>query len=189
MHGLFLYDHGDLFDSEKWDFPEDNIPKYIINGHLYKANNNKNAEKLASIRDSIDVLCSNLKNNKKEIHKSTKNKEYLRGLDLFLEIHNTEHLRSRYLLSEIPAGTKFSGINKPKQRYVDYNSPKIGKDGHRRASYRDIFLDLKLSDKKLRELIIHELAHTMCNHVTFRPDDHHADFKWAESIIDRHWPN
>ena len=36
---------------------------------------------------------------------------------------------------------------------------------------------------KIMELVIHEFAHTMCNHVTWRDGDHGSDFKNAEKIL------
>src|SRR6185369_14787197 len=131
---------------------------------------------------------------------------YLDGVNVFLGLHNEYHHdpytlpspffeiaqrgapTSRYLLSEIPKGTNFSGLNKPKMRYRDKRLPPVGKDSNGRALYRDIFLDLNRSNASLKNLIIHELSHSMANHIMYRPDDHHADFQWAEDLITRYWP-
>ena len=84
--------------------------------------------------------------------------------------------------------TEFNGLNKPKNLYVS-NDEKIGKDGKLRASYRHIFLTLRNSKgnfnniNKIMKLVIHEIAHTMCNHVTWRDDDHADDFEHSEKLI------
>lgn len=202
-----IEDPGDYFDAEKWDFPENNIPVHWIGKYPYKTHSLSNAEKLANIRSKIDELCYNIESNRKQWSKLTNNQSYLDGVNVFLGLHNEYHHdphtlpspfykialksvpTSRYLLSEIPRGTKFDGLNKPKMRYVDKRLPLVGKDGNGRALYRDIFLNLNKSDKALTDLVIHELAHSMANHIMYRPDDHHADFKWAENLITRYWPN
>lgn len=201
---VFIDDPGDRFDKEKWDFSEINMPIYQIGKYPYKARSLKSAQLLASIRDKIDELCYNIEINRKYWEHSTRNKEYLDGVEVFLGLHEefdydphvlpspfyeiamNDFPTSRYLLSEIPKGTKFNGINKPRQRYMDSNAPPVGKDGNGRALYRDVFFDL--STKDLKSLVIHELAHSLANHIAYRPDDHHADFKWAEKFIERYWP-
>lgn len=208
---VYISDFGDYYDKIEyginWDFREDNIPIYWINKYPYKARTLSNAEKLALLRDQINILCYNLEKNKRFWKKTTNNKEYINGVDVFLGIHceNYDNFytlpnpfyeiarqgfnTSKYLLSEIPKGTMYAGLNKPKMRYVDYTAPHVGKDKNGRALYRDIFLDLNRSEKSLKMLIIHELAHTMANHIFYRPEDHHADFKWCEKLIAKYWPN
>ena len=39
------------------------------------------------------------------------------------------------------------------------------------------------TNKAIMDLVIHELAHTMCNHVRWRDDDHGRDFQRAEKIL------
>lgn len=202
---VVIPDYGDHYDSEKWDFDETNIPVHYIGKYPYKAYSKSNAQKLANIREQIDNLCYNLINSKNEWEQSTNNQEYLDGVNLFLGLHNEydhdPHTLpspffeiaskgipvSRYLLSEIPSGTKFMGLNKPKFRYLDKRLPPVGKDGKGRALYRDIFLDLNKNDKQLKSLVVHELAHSLANHIMYRPDDHHADFKWAEKLLNKYW--
>ncbi len=203
---VYSNDPGDRYDSIKWDFREDTMPIFIIGKYPYKAKNIKNAQKLAYLRQLIDSLCDNLIENRDNWENSTDKEEYIEGIYVFLKIHceqyyDTDSLpepfytislrgltTSRYLLSEMPKGTIYDGLSKPKMRYNDPNEPSVGKDGSSRALYRDIFLNLNLNDKALKKLIIHELAHTAANHVYYRPDDHHADFKWAENLIKNHWP-
>lgn len=195
---LNIYDPGDKYDSMKWDFPEKNMNVYYIGKYPYKSKSKENAIKLSIIREKIDILCKNIYNDKINI------KTNINGVCIFLElhmefIHNPINLPmpffeiakkrlsvSRYLLSEIPKGTGFIGLCKPKMRYIDKNLPSVGKDGCGRALYRDIFLDL--DDRNLKSLVIHELAHCVCNHIQWRPDDHRADFKSAEKLITKYFP-
>jgi hypothetical protein len=208
---MFIPDIGDAHDTEKWDFPEDNISPhgipFYIGKYPYKARTRENAQKLAMFRNKIDILCENLISNRSKWENSTVNDQYIDGVDVFLGLHKEAYYdpytlpspffeiaerglpTSRYLLSEIPKGTKFAGLNKPKMRYVDHSLPRVGKDGQGRALYRDIFLDLSKSDRTLKPLIIHELAHSLANHIGYRPDDHHADFQWAERLITKYWQN
>lgn len=204
---VFIEDPGDYYDNEKWDFSEDNIPVFHIGKYPYKCRTPDSAEKLASFRDKIDILCQNLETNRNKWSQSTNNQEYLDGVNVFLGLHNEYHHdphtipspfyeiakrglpTSRYLLSEIPKGTPFDGLNKPKMRYNDKRLHPVGKDGNGRALYRDIFLNLDKSNKALKNLVIHELAHSLANHIMYRPDDHHADFQWAENLITKYWPD
>jgi len=206
-----LPDFGDYFDKKKgyaWDFPEDNIPVFWIGKYPYKAKSLKLAQKLANLRNQIDQLCYNLdyvlKNVPWEI---STNEEHLDRVKIFLGLHKEYYHdkstlpspffeiakrglpTSRYLLSEIPKNSEFNGLNKPKARYKDSRLFPVGKDGIGRALYRDIFLNLNLSDSGLKNLVIHELSHSMANHIIFRPNDHHADFKWCEQLITKYWPN
>lgn len=191
-------DPGDSNDPIKWDFNEDNIPVHMISGYEYKAWSLKSAHRLNEYRNLINILCHNLIDNQDAWN------GYSDNVNIFLDIHS-EIIRSpdevpepflqramygipvsKYLLSEIPKGINFNGMNKPKMRHINYNEPNIGKDLQGRALYRDIFLDLDTKD--LDKLVIHELAHTMANHIHFRPNDHGADFKYAEKLIKEYWP-
>lgn len=204
---FYIQDHSDKFDNIKWDFDESNIPIFFIGKYPYKAFSYKNATILANIRNKIDILCHNIETFRKQWEYTTNNIEYINGVDIFLDIHSefiynnisilpnpfyhiafNKHPTSRYLLSEIPPGTMYDGLNKPKMRYINENLPPVGKDMNGRALYRDIFLNLNKKGKKLDELVIHELAHSMANHINYRPNDHHADFKWAEKLITNYWP-
>jgi len=199
-----IKDQGDSNDSVKWDFPEDNIPVYFVKNDLYpyKAQSKENAQKLSNIRSHIRKLCHRIKKGL-DLNEINGSKEYIDGVRVFLDIHqennyNPEQLpepffqiayegypTSRYLLSEIPKDIGYSGMSKPKQRFIDTTGNPVGKDGKIRPLYRDVFLDL--DDENLDALIIHELAHTMANHVNFRVDDHGKDFKWAENVIKKYW--
>ena len=190
-------DPGDKYDSVKWDFNERNGYRVIyIEGYPYKVLNkgSKKAQeqvamKLKTLRDFINQLCYEL--NRRRHHYP----EYIQdNIDLFLDIHeesefltNHRYFKKRipygktsfFLLSQIPPRKGFDGMNKPKERYIS-NEPYIGPDKNIRANYRDIFLDV---NKLHSDLLIHELAHTFCNHVQWRPDDHGHDFITAENIL------
>lgn len=206
---IVISDFGDYYDKiegHAWDFIETNIPVYWIDKYPYKARTLKNAYRLAILRSDINKLCDNLIKNQSEWENNVKNHEYKDGVNIFLGLHNEYYhvpetlpspffeiskkgiQTSRYLLSEIPKNNPFHGLNKPKMRYIDKRLPLVGKDKNGRALYRDIFLDLDRSEKSLKELIIHELSHSMANHIMFRPDDHHEDFKWCEKLITKFWP-
>lgn len=195
----------DHYDSVKWDFPEDSLQIVYHEGYPYKIRSGsdyKRLEFLVNVRKMINRICQNIlmNLNSKDLNKLNLNKidkETMDGIHIFLDIHGEfertsvpeifkDRLKnygtcSKYLLSDTPISKKepFVGLNKPKFRHIT-NEPPVGKDTNIRAMYRDIFLDP--ADPSL-ELIIHELAHTMANHVRFRPDDHHADFKKYEKII------
>ena len=97
-------------------------------------------------------------------------------------------------LQEIPEGTDFEGINKPKN-IVSYPSGKkiFHKDNNYRAGGRHIMLSLRNKSGGLRSwtsvkrLLLHELAHTLCNHCTYRESGNHEkkDFGKCESFLGR----
>ena len=82
----------------------------------------------------------------------------------------------------------FYGLNKPKNVHKT-NKPPIGKDKNLRPSYRVVMLTIRNSNgtvescTKFLKLLIHELSHTLANHVTWREDDHGKDFKDSESFM------
>ena len=170
--------------KEFWDFDENiNYTTVNIQGKNYKVINNfpdyySAALILNHIHNIIIEICVYLKIN---YYKYSKNDHKI--IDCFLDIHP-----NNYLLSEMQLGNNFYGLNKPKNLYYSNKSP-IGKDKNLRAGYRHVFITLrnkngKFNDKKtIMKLVIHEIAHTMCNHVTWRDDDHGNDFKYAERLI------
>lgn len=191
-------DPGDYYDELKWDFPE-NLPVYEIDGYEYMATSKRRAQYLAHVRNNIDQLCSNLE---MELRSNRRLSKLERDrIQTFLDIHQERYYdhsdipapfsyramnapTSMYLLGEIPKFTGFQGINKPRMRVLT-DLPPVGKDGQGRALYRHIFLNLDANE--LDDLIIHELAHSMANHIQWRNDDHHADFKWCENMIKKYY--
>ena len=84
-----------------------------------------------------------------------------------------------YNLQEIPKGSIFNGLNKPKKIHWKNVNCDLNTflDNNFLAGYRHIMLQIRTNDGKLvqwegrngiKKLIIHELSHTMCNHVTYR---------------------
>jgi len=173
-----------LLQKEFWDFNE--TKNYItvnILGNNYKVLNiypdyYTAVNLLNKINYIINQICIYFIIN---YHRySTKDKILI---DCFCDIHPNKHL-----LSEMQLNTPFYGINKPRYLYNTNKYP-VGPDGTYRAKYRHIFLTLR--DKngkfnnfdKIMKLVIHEIAHTMCNHIRWREDDHGEDFKHAEQMI------
>lgn len=159
-----------------WEFRHDVIPVYHIGGHEYMAFSRPAASALHKIRHRIDDLCHNLAQSE---HPECDHS----AVNLFLSVHNPD--KPSYTLNEMPSGVNFVGLNKPVGVVHTHGAPPIGPDGRLRACARDIFLDLSVDD--IEDLVIHELAHTMANHVTFREDDHADDFTRCEDIIKAHW--
>jgi hypothetical protein len=124
------------------------------------------------------------------------NKDLIHFTRIFNNKLRSDKVSSRYLISEIPRSAKsgFIGLNIPRMRYRDPREPFVGPDQNIRACYRDVFLNdiivhnsirSKEDLDELRSLIIHELAHSLACHVTFRDDDHGPDFKKAEKILSK----
>jgi len=212
-------DPGDSFEpkDKKWDFPENGLVVYYIQGYPYKVNNNENVAKyLHYIRTEIDRLVSYLVNHiemedLQKIYKRYRSEytfeEFVNGFIEFIDIHSENErpsefyklldpfskrrpfkMSSRYLLSEMPkdnrTAARYSGINKPKARY-ESDEPSTGIDGSSRATYRDIFLDLKNNKgNQLINLLLHELAHSMSGDIRYREEEAHRDaFKQAEYLL------
>ena len=51
----------------------------------------------------------------------------------------------------------------------------IGPDEKLRAHTRHVMIIIPDDVVEMFDLYCHEIAHTLCNHVQFRPDDHHGD--------------
>jgi len=168
---------------EFWDFDEKINYKVVnLNNNNYKVLNiykdyYDSALLLDKIRNFIDIISEYLHVNKYR-YKLLEQKH----IYCFLLIHP-----NNYLLSEMQLNTEFDGLNKPKKLYK--SNTKLGPDNYLRASYRDVFLRLRKDNgefkniNSIRNLVIHEIAHTMCNHVTWRDDNHHWDFEMCENIL------
>lgn len=199
-------DYGDQYDDLKWDFQESNLIKVqALDNYPYFVKKQENVSLLMNVRKRVEKMVEYIRNNIHIFPLESRN-----GLNLFISIHgeNKQHqpacdlfndkwlqkhgMCARALYSEIPQGIKFIGLNKPKNRSIDYSQPSIGKDGHQRANWRHVFLTIPYTNKSLdnpdfRELIIHELAHTAANHVNWRNDDHGDDFQLYENILTQAW--
>lgn len=110
-----------------------------------------------------------------------------------------QHHKEKNSLAEIPANYQFNGLNYPYGvhkcttadmcgiRRGDSMSPLIGVDGRLRAQRRVIYLKLHGQQKdKLENLVIHELAHTVANDVTYR-SEHSKEFSQAEQLLKVLW--
>jgi hypothetical protein len=200
--------YSDSKDSFKWDFDQSSLKLYRDSkGYPYlTVNMDPNSIRyLLYLRYKINNLCENILNDPKHLETfKAKTDKYSIDLvdnfgyylDIFLDIHmerdrtkkevpeifNEAYRRNRriskYVISEIPKGTKFNAINKPRERYMD-------SDGERKARYRHILIDLSNND--VEALLIHELAHSMANHVLWVDDNHHSDFKACEKFIQHYW--
>ena len=170
--------------KEFWDFDETkNYGIVNIQGNNYKVIKNfpdyyTAGYILNEIHMIIIKICNYLSLN---YYRYTKNDQKI--IDCFLQIHP-----NNYLLSEMQLNTQFYGLNKPRDLYYS-NLPSIGSDGKLRANFRHVFITLRDSKgdfnkfNKIMELVLHEISHTMCNHVTWRNDDHREDFKHAEKLL------
>ena len=173
---------------EFWDFDE-NINYITIqkNNYYYKVlekynDNSICAELLYNITIFINKISKYIDKNYNNIINNSKNPLIKKYLDCFLLIHP-----NNYLLSEMQLNTIFNGLNKPKELYI-CNS-ELGPDKNLRAAYRHIFLSLRKNNGEFKNinnitnLVIHEITHTMCNHVTWRDDNHYDDFKYCENLL------
>lgn len=106
--------------------------------------------------------------------------------NMLLLLANTHHE-----VQEISYNKGFEGINKPKQIYECEDMVSYGFRDPYAVEYRLIMLSLVRPRNKqplpwnnIKETILHELAHTMCNHVVYYTTKNHLnDFKTAEQII------
>ena len=170
--------------KEFWDFDENkNYRTVNIQNKNYKVidkySDYYTAATILSKIDSIILqMCIYLKKNYKRY--TQQNRVYI---DCFCDIHP-----NNYLLSEMQLDTMFEGINKPRDVHKS-DKIGIGKDGKLRSKWRHIFLTLRTNtgqfktQKDIMWLVIHELAHTMCNHVQWHDDNHGKDFQNAEKIL------
>lgn len=168
-----------------WDFDETTNYIYYLSpndNYCYKVLDNykdylKAIYILEKLRIIINEMCKFLSIN--FYHYSDKDKI---AIKCFLDIHP-----NNYLLSEMQMKQMFEGLNKPRNLYSS-NDEILGSDGKDRAQYRDVFLQLRKNNKfksydSIIKLTIHEITHTMCNHIRWRDDDHGSDFKYYEKIL------
>jgi hypothetical protein len=165
------------------------LTQYTVNNYVYKVKNIRGLNKLLWTRKEIDKLCHSIENELKGPNANKIiNSSFIKQVVLFLEIHgngNTVPKKYFYLLWEIPTGSVFEGLNLPRARFLS-SDVAIGPDKNLRASYKEVYLTVSLSPKKYKELVLHELAHTGCNHVRWRDDDHKEDFNEFYGFLERH---
>lgn len=208
-----LNDPGDKYDKMKWNFPDSSLKVYYYDNYPYKVSDSRNINKLVYIRNEITRLTQALdKIDTMSLYRlyydAPENNgvsfdEFLNGINEFIDIHS-EKIRSdqffgycpmflrkntsRFIVNEIPNNKQaniFSGINVPRLRYKS-NGPSTGIDKNLRAMYREIYLDINLSNSELRKLIYHELAHAVAGHIQYRDAGNHKnDFELCEDLLIR----
>ena len=121
--------------------------------------------------------------------KNTMREELKKGHGGKFKKHMKHFIETQHRFFEMPLkNAGFYGLNKPKNVHKT-NKPPIGKDKNLRPSYRVVMLTIRNSNgtvescSKFLKLLIHELSHTLANHVTWREDDHGKDFKDCESFM------
>jgi hypothetical protein len=205
-------DPGDQYDKLKWNFNESKDLKKIIgnDNYPYLLKNIQNLKKLQEIRAIVNNMAKYTHTNLNKYPEKARD-----GLKLFVYIHGelpkesqdfndySEKRRnyfeyhfvgsngncSNVIYSEMPHKTPFAGLNKPKERHINTQAPKIGKDENLRSQWRHIFFKLPnntkpvIRDRNLINLVIHEITHTAANHQRWRPDDHGEDFQMYEGIL------
>tara|TARA_B100000941_G_scaffold290487_1_gene272652 strand:+ start:959 stop:1510 length:552 start_codon:yes stop_codon:yes gene_type:complete len=171
------------FGSTKpfWDLDENGkrVKKggYTFVVNRYIPNEEETVDRLLNAK-KIEIR---LKNAMRDELKKGRSKKFKNHMKHFIE---TQH---RFF--EMPLkNAGFYGLNKPKNVHMT-NKPPVGKDGRKRPSYRVVMLTIRNTKGKVEscskflKLLIHELSHTLANHVTWRPDDHGKDFKDCENLM------
>lgn len=105
-------------------------------------------------------------------------------------------LHTPYMIQELPKSAYYNGLNKPKKiMEKKKNCPiKTLLDNNYLASYRLIMLRIREENGKIikwkgkegiKSLVLHELTHTCCNHVTYREEGNHLkqDFEKCEKFL------
>jgi hypothetical protein len=173
--------------KSKWDIDEDTRFKMVyVNQQLCKVLNNKDenmntlaGKYLCLIYDYINAIRIDLSLNYSFAEKNSFITESL----IFIT--------TPFTIQEIPNNVGFEGLNKPKN-IVSYTfrPAQFKQDNNYRAGSRHILLAIRDKNNKIRNwtavkrLILHEISHTLCNHVTYRTEGNHlSDFKNAEKKI------
>jgi hypothetical protein len=184
-------------DLHEWDIPEPGKEgSDLITQHR---NDVMSKQCLIFVRSYINSLCSVLTELVQTDQLPQQFKNTISGIHLLCE---TPHY-----LKEIGTDSRsllFLGINKPKKIVHRRNTPTQNLtvinpnriDSDYRASYRTILLKLKNNkgnirpwnktrgDEGVKSLLLHELAHTMCNHIAYyNRENHLKDFKICEALL------
>lgn len=169
---------------KKWDIEENRgFVKGFINGKIYKTLKHHNNQKVLQYLNFLDQYLYTLKEEMIQRKYSCYENNCQNESLLFIKTPCT--------LQEIPNNTVFEGINKPKNIVIfSGDGLQFEKDNGYRAGNRHIMLSLRTKTGRLRtwskvkKLFLHELAHTMCNHVTYREaGNHEGDFVKAEQFL------
>lgn len=169
-----------------WDFDENkNYVNVRVHNENYKVLNLKDKSKFALL---LSKLTRKIKNQFDFLKRQKRmGKKLPPEIELLIK---TPFKLQEMQIPEDQGTIEFDGLNKPKGVKRIKNAISIGKDGKLRASRRLIFLKLRKnytgsqeSSRFINSLLIHELAHTACNHVRYRDDDHGPDFERCERFI------
>ena len=155
-----------------WDFDE--FSDYIKKTYTYN-----NTERNVFVKDRFDP---------KKIEKHTNILFFLDKFTLNLQEYvknNKLHVNNKCLklfndtkhtFYELYPNPHYNGVNKPKNVHECENATEnIGPDEKLRAHTRHVMIIIPDDVVEMFDLYCHEIAHTLCNHVQFRPDDHHGD--------------
>lgn len=191
-----------IIKRKEWDIPDHNtfifnkfdnvlLPKCGIYTNIKSSGRDEIKRKVIKCLDLMTQYVYTLKN------VMLKNKEICIQESCYNEA--AVFIATPCILQEIPSQKKFEGINKPKNIVSFYNGDRFKRDNNYRAGYRLIMLRLrndngsmriwedtskKIKKSDIKSLLLHELSHTMCNHVTYREDENHDDdFYKSERFI------
>lgn len=96
---------------------------------------------------------------------------------------------TKHTFYELSPNPYFQAVNKPHNVHecTEVRGVRVGKDGTLRSHERSVMLTLNVSmtSRELKALYIHEIAHSFCNHVLFRENDHDEDFRHNEKDFKR----
>ena len=178
--------------KNKWDIEEDenyeyvSVPLSAVPNVYYKVHTFRqdNMNKAVTILFLIDKLIQSIQH---YLHNALFNKQienkYIPACQVFIDTpHTVQECHHK----------SFHGINKPKEIIQLFRTNKqFKKDNQYRATYRHVMLTLRTKESGnfkpwsyLKNLLLHELAHTMCNHITYREEgNHEKDFDDNEGFI------
>jgi hypothetical protein len=150
---------------KKWDIPEDKgMVKcdgvlVVDRGFRDRILQNKIQCIIQTCVVFIDALKTSL-----NCHLDKIDPKYKSGAKLFVITPHT--------VQEMCPNKTFDGLNKPKDIVEQDTNIRAG----RKHVMLTVFHDGKLKKwKEFKELLIHELSHTLCNHVTYRVAGNHSD--------------
>lgn len=173
-----------IWDIGKRAKDKKNFTRGFMNGKVFIVRKN-NPDRFIKILSLIDTYISYLKKLLSE------NMSNFIHHPCYNEIVN--FVKTKHTVQEISEQDTFEGINKPED--IVYCSTRndgliFQKDNKYRAGRRLIMLRIRNKDNSkrswvnLKKLLLHELAHTMCNHITYREEgNHEEDFYRAEEFL------
>ena len=168
----------------KWDFDEHS--DYVSKSYMYDGNK----ERFVFVKE---------KDSQNEMNKHAAILMFLDKftLDLqkYCELHNKCNnkcielfIHTKHTFFELYYNDDYRGVNKPKEiHHCSGAKTDIGPDKKLRAHYRYVMIIIPENAQELHDLYCHEIAHTLCNHVQYRHDDHHGntevDFPYNERLV------